>query len=98
MDALATALGEDYTVLNLTGCTLDQVLYQVCKGNPVIAKVNDTVNVVVIGYNTYNTILYYPETGEYGYYGINDSTNLFLEAGNVFVGYMENLGDATKTK
>lgn len=97
VEQLSQRLGSDYTVLDLTGCTLDQVLYQVGHGNPVIAKVNDTVNVVIIGYNTYNTILYDPSTGEHGYYGIQDSTKLFLEAGNVFVGYMENMGEATKT-
>ena len=50
------------------------------------------------GYNTYNTILYYPETGESGYYGIKDSTKMFEEAGNVFVGYIEELGGATKAQ
>lgn len=97
LDELAADLGDSYTVLNLTGCTLDEVLYRVSKGTPVIAKVNEEVNVVILGYNTYNTILYDPRTGEYGYYGMNDSTKLFQNAGNVFVGYMENLKAATKT-
>ncbi len=93
---LAQTLGENYTVFNLTGCTLDSVLYLVNRGYPVIAKSSDEETVVIIGYNAYNTILYYPETGKSGYYGIKDSTKLFLEAGNVFVGYMEKLGEATK--
>ncbi len=95
-NVLAQNLGENYTVFNLTGCTLDSVLYLVGRGYPVIAKSSEEETVVIIGYNTYNTILYYPETGESGYYGINDSTKLFQEAGNVFVGYMEKLGAATK--
>ena len=95
---LANLLGENYTVFDLTGCTLDSVLYWVNRGYPVTAKVSDEVTVVIIGYNTYNTILYYPATGESGYYGIKDSTKMFAEAGNVFVGYIEKLGAATKVQ
>jgi len=95
---LGQLLGEKYTAFDLTGCTLDSVLYLVNRGYPVTAKVSDEVTVVIIGYNTYNTILYYPETGESGYYGIKDSTKMFEEAGNVFVGYIEKLGKATKAQ
>lgn len=97
-DTLQQSLGQDYAVLNLTGCSLDSVLYQVSKGNPVIAKVSDTVNVVIVGYNSKNTILYYPTTQEQGYFGIQDSTSLFANAGNVFIGYMDQLGAASKAE
>lgn len=90
------SLGEDYTVLNLTGCSLDSILYFVNKGNPVIAKVSDTVNVVIVGYDAKNTILYYPATQEKGYFGMQDSTNLFSDAGNVFIGYMDSMGEPSK--
>ena len=97
-ETLAQMLGDGYTVFDLTGCTLESVLYLVNRGYPVTAKVSDEVTVVIIGYNTYNTILYYPETGQSGYYGIKDSTKMFENAGNVFVGYIEKPGAATKTK
>lgn len=90
------SLGEAYTVLNLTGCSLDSILYFVNQGNPVIAKISDTDNVVIVGYNALNTILYYPATGEQEYFGIQDSTNLFLREGNVFVGYMDSMGAPSK--
>ncbi|NCB92193.1 MAG: hypothetical protein EOM40_06420 [Clostridia bacterium] len=93
---LQQSLGEEYTVMNMTGCTLDSVLYQVGKGNPVIAKVSDTINVVIIGYNAKNTILYYPATQEQGYFGMQDSTAMFERAGNVFIGYMESMGEPSK--
>lgn len=97
-NTLQQSLGDEYTVLNMTGCTLDSVLYQVSKGNPVVAKVSDTVNVVIVGYNSLNTILYYPATGEQGYFGIQDSTNMFERAGNVFIGYMDSMGEPSKTE
>ena len=90
------SLGEDYSVLNLSGCSLDSVLYFVNQGNPVIAKVSDSVNVVIIGYNNQNTILYYPATGEQGYFGKQDSTDMFARADNVFIGYMESMGEPSK--
>lgn len=95
-EALAAELGDGYTVLNLTGCPLESVLYMVGKGYPVIARTSSSETVVIIGYNSLNTILYYPSTGEQGYYGMNDSTNLFEAAGNVFITYMENMGEPSK--
>lgn len=95
-EALAAELGDGYTVLNLTGCPLESVLYMVGKGYPVIARTSSLETVVIIGYNSLNTILYYPSTGEQGYYGMNDSTNLFEAAGNVFITYMENMGEPSK--
>ena len=95
-NTIQQSLGEDYTVLNLTGSSLDSILYFVNQGNPVIAKVSDTVNVVIVGYNNQNTILYYPATGEQGYFGKQDSTDMFARAGNVFIGYMESMGEPSK--
>lgn len=94
--SIRQALGDEYCVLNMTGCSLDNVLYQVNKGNPVIAKVSDAENVVIVGYDNYNTILYYPATGEQKYCGLQDSTAMFEAAGNVFIGYMDSLAAPVK--
>lgn len=95
-NALSQALGDGYRVLNLTGCPLESVLYMVGKGYPVIARTSDTETVVIVGYDSLNTILYYPDRQEQGYYGMNDSTALFEAAGNVFVTYMEEMGEPSK--
>lgn len=95
-NTLAQTLGDEYMILNMTGCSLESVLYQVSKGNPVVAKVNEGVNVVIIGYDRFNTILYYPATGEQGYYSMDDSVKLFNAAGNVYMGYMEPMGAPSK--
>lgn len=75
-------------VMNLTGCTLDSILYQVSNQRPVIAASGEGKSVVIVGYDQYNTYLYYPETGETKPYGMNDSTELFQKAGNIFISYM----------
>lgn len=88
---LQEELGDSVTVLNLTGCSLDSVLYEVSMQRPVIAKTGDNSSVLIVGYDEYNTYLYYPETGETKPYGMNDSTELFQKAGNVFITYIESV-------
>ena len=89
--ALQEALGDEGTIVDLSGCTLDSVLYEVSAQRPVIAKTGDNTSVVIIGYDEYNTYLYDPQKGETYPYGMNDSTELFEKAGNIFISYVEKL-------
>lgn len=89
IEKLQESMGEKGTILDLTGCSLDSVLYEVSAQRPVIAKTGKDSSVVIVGYDEYNTYLYYPETGETKPYGMNDSTELFEKEGNVFLSYME---------
>ncbi len=87
--SLQDKIGSSATVLNLSGCTLDQVLYQVSSGRAVITRLENGDAAVIVGYNRYNTLLYNFTTGEHYYMGINDSTAAFAAGGNVFVSYIE---------
>ena len=89
--ALQEALGDEGTVLDLSGCTLDSVLYEISAQRPVIAKTGANSSIVIVGYDEYNTYLYDPAKGETYPYGMNDSTDLFEKAGNVFISYIENI-------
>jgi hypothetical protein len=88
-ETLQAELGEEGTVLDLSGCTLDQVLYEVSAQRPILVKLASGQVVVIIGYDAYNTYLYHPETGETEIYGLNDSTELFENGGNLFLSYVE---------
>ncbi len=88
-DKLASSLGDAGQVMNLTGCSLETVLYQVSQGRAVVARLADGSVTVIVGYDRYNTLLYNFDTGEHYYMGINDSTNSFAAGGNVFVSYVE---------
>ena len=77
------------TVIDLSGCSLDSVLYEVSAQRPVIAKTGDNTSVVIVGYDEYNTYLYDPVKKETYPYGMNDSTDLFQKAGNIFITYIE---------
>ncbi len=86
VDALESALGQD--VVDLSGCTLDQVLYFVSEGKAVIAAAGDGT-VIITGYDDYgNLILLNPGEDETYFYGPNDSLEMFEAAGNRFVSYL----------
>ena len=86
---LEEQLGDGGTVMNLSGCTLEEVLYQVSAQRPVIVSLGDAGNRVIVGYDAYNTLLYNPADQTTSYMGINDSTAAFEKAGNVFISYIE---------
>jgi hypothetical protein len=89
VQAIQEGIGESGTVIDLSGCSLDSVLYEISAQRPVIAKTGDDTCVVIVGYDSYNTYLYDPATGETSPYGMNDSTELFENAGNIFISYVE---------
>lgn len=86
---LNQALEGNGKAVDLTGCTLEQILYQVSAQRPVIVKSQGGQAMVLVGYDSYNTILYNPVTKETSYMGMQDSTKAFQENGNVFICYME---------
>jgi uncharacterized protein YvpB len=79
---------EKATVLDLTGCELEEVLYYVNLGTPVFAMSSNTDALLVVGYDASNVFLYDPLTGETEKTGTEDATELFRNAGNVFFGYI----------
>ena len=83
------SLGEGYTVLNLTGCSLDNIYYQISNGYPVIAKISSEETAVIIGYDIYNIWLFTPATQEVKPVASDDAETLLASLGNVFVSYRE---------
>lgn len=75
-------------VIDLSGCSVSQVLYYVNLGTPVFAMVGDQA-VLIIGYDEHNTILYQPMENSARKMGLQDSDAFFAGAGNVFLGYLE---------
>ena len=86
---LQNGLGDSAKVIDLTGCSLENVLYEVSAQRAVVARTGSDSSVVIVGYDQYNTYLLDPSTGEVKPYGMNDSTALFKNAGNMFITYLE---------
>ena len=81
---------ENARVLDLSGCSLDAILYYINKDIPVLACLSDGNAVLIIGFNELNTVLMDPLTGGIPFKkGMNDSTQMFAENGNRFITYMK---------
>lgn len=76
-------------VLDLSGCSLDAVLYYVNQDIPVLAILEDGEAVLVTGFNEFNVVIMEPSTGKLYKKGMNDATTWFAENGNHFISYME---------
>lgn len=75
-------------VLELSGCSLNSVLYYVSRDLPVLAILRDGNAVLIVGYNELNTVLMNPQTGKIYKMGMNDSREFFEANGNSFVTYI----------
>ena len=76
-------------ILDLTGCSLDAVLYYVDQDIPVLVMLEDGSAVLLVGFNEKNTVVMNPETGVVGKVGMNDSAQWFEENGNRFLTYVK---------
>lgn len=79
---------EDVTVVDLSRCSLEEVLYYVSLGAPVFAMRSDTEAVLVTGYDANNVYLYDPTGSVEEKMGQNDAAEMFEHAGNIFFGYI----------
>lgn len=80
----------DARILDLSGCTLDAVLYYVNQDIPVLALLENGEAVLVTGFNEFNVVIMNPATNFLGKMGMNDATQWFAENGNHFVTYLRN--------
>ncbi len=77
----------DAQILDLSGCSLDAVLYYVNQDIPVLAMLENGAAVLVTGFNEFNVVIMDPVAGTLEKKGMNDSATWFLENGNQFVTY-----------
>lgn len=89
LEVLADNL-EDAKILDMTGCSLDAMLYFVNRDIPVLALLKNGEAVLVTGFNEYNVVIMEPSTGTLYKKGMNDSTEWFAENGNCFITYSRN--------
>lgn len=79
---------KDYSIYDLSGCTFNQILYFICKGQPVLGLCGNKYE-LIIGYDFYNAVILSPITGEIYKQGIEETSNLYSQSGNRFVGIMK---------
>lgn len=79
---------EDAQILDLTGCSLDAMLYYVNRDLPVLALLENGEAVLVTGFNEYNVVIMEPSKGILYKKGMNDSAEWFEQNGNSFITYI----------
>ena len=75
--------------VDLTGCTLDQVLYVINRGCPVIALVDSNHAVLLTGYTMTDITYIDPDDGKSHTAGISALEKQTESSGNVFIGYIK---------
>lgn len=92
-ESVFSILGSDLqkcTILDLSGCNLDSVLYYVNQDIPVLALLDDGSAVLIVGFNELNIVVMDPTTGTLYKKGMNDSAEWLNENGNRFITYVRN--------
>lgn len=78
----------DIQVLDLTGCTLDAILYYTNQDIPVLTTLEDGSAFLITGFNELNIVVMDPKDGTVYKVGMNDAAAMFQESGNRFITYM----------
>lgn len=76
--------------VDLTGCTLDEVLYFVSSGKPVIGMLSNSHAVLITAYTSTNVTWLDPSTHTKTTTSLSNAEKLFKNAGYVFVSYVSN--------
>lgn len=79
---------DDIRVLDLTGCTLDAILYYTNQDIPVLTTLEDGSAMLIVGFNELNIVVMDPKDGTVYKVGMNDATAMLEENGNRFITYM----------
>ena len=74
--------------VDLTGCKLDQILYVINKGLPVIAVTDGNHAVLLTGYTTSDITYIDPENGSETTVSIGQMEKMAEQGGNTFIGYI----------
>ena len=80
---------KDSVVLDVSGCTVNEIIFYISIGSPVLAMTGDESAVLVTGYTP--SMIYYfdPLTGNTKSMPYEDANELFEQAGNIFFTYMD---------
>ncbi|MFV0527334.1 MAG: hypothetical protein ACK5MN_01230 [Lachnospiraceae bacterium] len=92
MEQLQEAVGDTADVLDLTGSTLEQILYFISTQRAVLAKTPEG-SVLLIGYNSNSIIWYDPLSAQATLHTREESNQIFSSQGNVFISYIETLDE-----
>ena len=85
---LSTTL-KDALVLELSGCGVDELLYYIDLGNPVLAKTGENDAVLLTGYSSTRIYYYDPDSGKNTNVEYEEMEEMFYNGGNYFIVYLK---------
>lgn len=80
---------QEYEVLDLTGCSLEQILYYVSMGAPVFAMTGANQAVLVTGYDSTGVYIYETSSQNVTRQSLEEAGGTFAAAGNIFYSYLK---------
>ncbi len=83
----------EYDVLDLTGCSMDMILYYVNQDIPVLSMLDDQNAVLVIGFNETEVVLMDPSLNEIYKKPLDEVIEWFEDNGNCFITYVRNVNE-----
>jgi hypothetical protein len=87
--AMETTL-KDSIVLDLSGCTTDEILFYISEGSPVFAMTGSDSAVLVTGYSASSIFYFDPATNSTKSKSLKEADTWFENAGNIFFTYLDN--------
>lgn len=79
---------ENAQVLELTGCTLDDVLYYINKDIPVMVRLGQKRAVLITGFNDSEVVILDPDAGTLSKMKKKQAEKMFEEAGSYYITYV----------
>jgi len=80
---------KDYHVLELRDSSMEELLYFINKGTPVLAKTGINQAILLTGYSANYVYYYEPNSGQTRTIGYEEIEDLFYQGGNYFIAYVK---------
>ena len=80
---------QDCRILDLGGCSVEELLYYVSNGTPVFAMTSQSDAVLLVGYDANSIVYYDPVTEKNVSKSFEEAQALFSQAGDTFLTYIE---------
>lgn len=80
---------QEYEVVDISGCSVEQTLYYISEGSPVFAMTDANQAVLITGYDASGVSIYESSSGNVSRKSLEEAEKIFSAGGNVFYSYLK---------
>ncbi len=84
-----TSIMPDKRALNISRASLEEVLYYVSKGHPVLSLDDDDRAILIVGYDASNVMFFYPSSDSVKKVSLEKGAEMLSQGGLLFLGYLD---------